>query len=526
MKNTLVVADTHIPFEKKGYLEFCKRIYDYYKCTRVVHIGDLCFPETAEVMTQDGFKEFSKLSEKDLVMQVYSDGTGELVKPKRIVDKPYTGYFYEHKGRSYSSVTTEGHNLVVYNKEYKKVCTENLPKSTFYRIPRAVSYCGEGIDFTDDEIRLQVAIRADFSESQRGIGFRASFKKDRKKERIENLLNICGIKYSKTTDKRDNYVRFFILSSKECLKYKKELRKDWLTKMTSHQAMIYLKELEHWDGYKDNFRNRTVFSTKHYDEALFIQTLAHINGIQATITESKLGQKRVNILWNKKDTRTTFLKTKKHFVGLRRVMCVTVDTGMILVRQNGNISVSGNCDNNAISYHEHDPNGWSPEEEMKEADKHLKKWFDTFPEVYLCLGNHDHLVDRKSKTVGLPRRCFKPFREMWNLPKGWKDDFSFIFDGVLYTHGTGYSGKTGHILAAFDNRMCCVIGHLHAVSGVEYLANSASIIFGMAVGCGIDEKKYAFSYGKGFRRKPIVSCGVVSHVKKNVTNAFAFPMEI
>lgn len=182
-------------------------------------------------------------------------------------------------------------------------------------------------------------------------------------------------------------------------------------------------------------------------------------------------------------------------------------------------------DNHAISYHEHDPNGWSPEDEMKESDKRLQKWFKTFPEVYLCRGNHDALVDRKGKTVGLPKRCFRQFREMWKLPKGWKDDFNFIFDGVLYTHGTGYSGRNGHVLAAFDNRMATVTGHLHSVAGVEYLANTNSLIFGCAVGCGIDDKKYAFEYGKGFRRKPIVSCAVVSYTPRG-TNATIFPMDM
>jgi len=182
-------------------------------------------------------------------------------------------------------------------------------------------------------------------------------------------------------------------------------------------------------------------------------------------------------------------------------------------------------DNHAISYHEHDPNGRSDIDEMEQADKKLKKWFKAFPEVSLCRGNHDRLVDRKGRTTGLCDRRFRPFREMWNLPKGWKDDFDFVIDGVLYTHGTGYSGKTAHIMAAFDNRMSTVIGHLHSVLGFEYLANSKSLIFGMAVGCGIDDKKYAFEYGKGFRRKPIVGCGVVSYAKRG-TNAQVFPMDI
>jgi predicted phosphodiesterase len=180
-------------------------------------------------------------------------------------------------------------------------------------------------------------------------------------------------------------------------------------------------------------------------------------------------------------------------------------------------------DNHAISYHEHDPDGWSPEEEMKVADRHLARWFKAFPRVKLCRGNHDNLVDRKGKTVGLPRRCFNDFREIWKLPKGWEDYFEFEIDGVLYKHGTGYNGKYGHVQAAIDARQSTVIGHLHSAAGVEWLANSKQIMFGMNVGCGIDRKKYAFSYGKDFRRKPILGCGIVTD---NGKNAQFIPMEI
>jgi predicted phosphodiesterase len=169
-------------------------------------------------------------------------------------------------------------------------------------------------------------------------------------------------------------------------------------------------------------------------------------------------------------------------------------------------------DNHAISYHEHDPDGWSPEHEMKEADKKLQRWFKAFPKVMLCTGNHN-LVDRKGKTVGLPKRCFRPFRDMWNLPDGWKDDFSFIIDGVKYTHGTGYAGRLAHLQCAIDNRMSAVIGHLHSTAGIEYSANERDCIFGMNVGCGIDKKAYAFDYGRDFKLKPIISCGVVEYTR-------------
>jgi predicted phosphodiesterase len=180
-------------------------------------------------------------------------------------------------------------------------------------------------------------------------------------------------------------------------------------------------------------------------------------------------------------------------------------------------------DNHAINYHEHDPNGRSPIDEMREADKHLQKWFKAFPSLFLCRGNHDCLIDRKSRTVGLPERAFKPFREIWQLPQGWKDDFSWEIDNVRYQHGTGYSGDNAHLKAAYNNRQSTVIGHTHSAGAVGYMANEKECIFGANVGCLIDRKAYAFEYGRDFRKKPILSVGVVTDEGKYCQ---IFPMSL
>ena len=194
----------------------------------------------------------------------------------------------------------------------------------------------------------------------------------------------------------------------------------------------------------------------------------------------------------------------------RRFKCKTV------------VHIGDLVDNHAISYHEHDPDGWSPDQEMAEADKHLTDWYKAFPSVKLCKGNHDILVDRKGKTVGLPKRCFKEFKKIWNLPRRWVDEFEFKIDGVLFKHGTGYSGKLAHRQAAIDACCSTVMGHLPGFAGVAFVANSDQVMFGMNVGCGIDRKKYAFAYGKDFRQKPILGCGVVF----NNRNAQFIPMEM
>lgn len=195
----------------------------------------------------------------------------------------------------------------------------------------------------------------------------------------------------------------------------------------------------------------------------------------------------------------------------RRVKCKTV------------VHIGDLVDNHAISYHEHDPNGWSPQDEIDISKKRLRSWYKAFPEVFLCRGNHDRLVDRKGKTTGLPSSVFKPYREIWDLPDKWQDDFSFEINNVIFQHGTGYSGDNAHTKAAYNNRQSTVIGHTHSTAAVGYIANEKDCIFGMNVGCGLDRRTFAFEYGRDFRKKPIVACGVVTD---NGRFAQVFPMAL
>jgi hypothetical protein len=170
-----------------------------------------------------------------------------------------------------------------------------------------------------------------------------------------------------------------------------------------------------------------------------------------------------------------------------------------------------------------DPDLPSPKDEIKKAREHLESWFKAFPSLFLCLGNHDRRADLKGKHVGLPSDVFKPFREIWGLPKGWRDAFSWEIDGVKYMHGTGLSGDMAHIKAASQNRMSTVIGHTHHTLGGDYLVSEKDRIFGMNVGCGIDRKQLAFKYGKDFLKKPALGCGVVTDYGKYWQ---VFPLDI
>ena len=101
------------------------------------------------------------------------------------------------------------------------------------------------------------------------------------------------------------------------------------------------------------------------------------------------------------------------------------------------VQIGDLVDLHALNFHLRDPDGMSANDEMSEVDKRIKRWIGAFPQMYICLGNHDRLIHRQAQTIGIPTRAIKSFREMWNLPLGWQEAFSWEFYGVRFMHGTG-----------------------------------------------------------------------------------------
>ena len=180
-------------------------------------------------------------------------------------------------------------------------------------------------------------------------------------------------------------------------------------------------------------------------------------------------------------------------------------------------------DNHAMSYHEHDPNGMSAGDEYELTKEQVRIWTKVFPKVKVCKGNHDELPERKAITHGIPQAMIKNFKEIWGLPKTWEYQYSYEIDGVKYEHGLGRSGQYAHIKGAQQNMQSTVMGHLHTNAGVGWSANDYKIVFGLAVGCGIDRHTYAMQYANSFVKKPLLGCGVVTNRGKD---AMFVPMEL
>lgn len=160
-------------------------------------------------------------------------------------------------------------------------------------------------------------------------------------------------------------------------------------------------------------------------------------------------------------------------------------------------------DNHASSYHETDPDGHSAGLELRLAIQNIKKWYRAFPEATVIIGNHDRLIMRKAQTSGLSKLWIKGYSEVLGTP-GWNFVGSIEIDDVLYIHGEGGTAR----MRARRDLQSVVQGHLHSQAYIDWIVGTKFKIFGMQVGCGVDNKAYAMAYGREFA-KPAIACGVI-----------------
>ncbi len=162
-------------------------------------------------------------------------------------------------------------------------------------------------------------------------------------------------------------------------------------------------------------------------------------------------------------------------------------------------------DSHAWSFHTHNPDGMSVNDELNKAIEELKPFYHTFPVATCLFGNHDLLIARKAMDAGLSQRFIKDFGSVVEAPSTWTFAHEHVENNVKYIHGS-----TGNaIKRAKDERVSICQGHLHSQCFVEWAVSEKDAIFGLQVGCGLDKSAYAFEYAQPFPKKPIISAGVV-----------------
>jgi hypothetical protein len=163
-------------------------------------------------------------------------------------------------------------------------------------------------------------------------------------------------------------------------------------------------------------------------------------------------------------------------------------------------------DNHGMCFHDINVDGYSAGDELLLARERLARYYKEFPTADVVLGNHDNIPFRKATRHGISQHVMKNPQEIWQSPDGWTWSEELWIDDVGYHHGTG-RGRAYKL--AQSTNTSTVHGHWHSDAGVVYYQKRRSRVFGVQVGCGVDNDKYAFEYGKSFKDKPVISAALI-----------------
>ena len=177
-------------------------------------------------------------------------------------------------------------------------------------------------------------------------------------------------------------------------------------------------------------------------------------------------------------------------------------------KTNKTVFVGDIVDWHGISFHARTAEAPGVLDEYYLAHGCIQDWYKAFPKATVTIGNHDDRIRRVAESVNIPSKFIRNDNEIWGTPNwDWVDNV--IIDDVYYMHGIGHSGTHPAYNAARQMCMSVCMGHVHSTAGIKWMASPQKRWFGMDVGCGVDDKKYAFAYGKNNKKKSVLGCGVV-----------------
>lgn len=310
-----------------------------------------CFDHETELLTENGWKFRSELNNSDLVWTWNkSSNQLQLNKINSFHDHQYSGDMYYVHGRAINLMVTPDHGLIdVSNKEpsFIKAKEFNLLYERQF-MNASLKENQDGIDFSNDEIKLLVWIVADGSLERTNL-IRFHLKKKRKIHRITQLLDRLKIEYSYNEQKNGN-VKINISTYKsynkifDTIYWEDKKLPNIIRDANKAQSDIILEEYRNTDGTKASSNCIQIFTNKKHEADL----LQHL-----FVTSNR----RCSIL--KRDSDYILSVTDRTTHKLNRnnlqlvpfdgpVWCVNVDNGTLVVRRKGKACITQNTHSSGV----------------------------------------------------------------------------------------------------------------------------------------------------------------------------------
>ena len=163
-------------------------------------------------------------------------------------------------------------------------------------------------------------------------------------------------------------------------------------------------------------------------------------------------------------------------------------------------------DEHTLSRFQHSTKSSGPAMELNESINALLPIYKIFPEVKVCLGNHDLRYRRQAETIGIPGDYIRELKDVIKAPVGWEFAESWDIGGVHYFHGDGFTGNQAALNVIKTKFKNTVYGHTHQAS-IQYFNG----LWSMNVGCLINPDSFAFEYAKNFKSSVALGCGIITN---------------
>ncbi len=308
-----------------------------------------CYDDKTEILTENGWKLFKNLSSKDKVAEYTTNGEILYNKPRQIIKEKYKGEMLHFKGnkKPIDLLVTPNHNMV-----YRKSNTIKLEEAqniSFYHSKQhlcAGKKRGEISDLSWLD-RLKIAYQADGSSNKHPLKIRFNFAKKRKFDRLVWICKNGGFDYKVSREKARPQNYNIYVTIPESL----EKTFTWVSIIDKEHRWCqeFIEEASYWDCCRRS-SERFKYDTTVPINAEVIQLVA-INAGYKTYYSTYTDNRKEHF----SDTHTIHIH-KKDYVdsqGLKvdkinydgYIYCVKVNSGMLVVRRNKQVSISGNSGN-------------------------------------------------------------------------------------------------------------------------------------------------------------------------------------
>lgn len=174
------------------------------------------------------------------------------------------------------------------------------------------------------------------------------------------------------------------------------------------------------------------------------------------------------------------------------------------------ICMGDELDKHSLSFHDSDPDLPSAGDELRRSIPLIKQLEGMFPVMDILDSNHGSMIYRKAKHHGIPKSYIKSYNEVLGVGEGWQWHFDLTVELPNGTYCYFHHGKASDVKRLSQTMgMNAVQGHHHESFKIDYWGNPLNLLFGMQVGCMIDDSALAFTYNNVNLKRPVIGTGLI-----------------